>query len=131
MAEQEKIDKIKTYHSDPVNERNSTFQAFAAKCSSLTEVKRAYVKMKQTFPEAPHILAAYQIKNGNGYQDDKEHGASVKMLKLLVNNNIQNLVVFMVRHYEGQHIGFRRHEIIKQVVLELLASMNRGTSTPH
>ena len=46
-AEQEKIDQIKMFHSDPVMEEGSRFQAFAAKFSSVTEIRRAYVKMKQ------------------------------------------------------------------------------------
>ena len=127
--EQDKIDKIKQYHSDPITEMGSTFQAFAVKCSSITEVKRAYVKMRQMYPNAAHILAAYRIRNGDGYQDDREYGAANKVLKLMEENQAQNMAIFVVRQYDGQHIGPKRHIIIKQATLELLAAMKLRQDT--
>ena len=121
QQEQEKIEKMKWFNSDCKSEKGSSFAAFATKCSSITEVRRGYVKMKQTYPEATHIMAAYMIRNGDGYQDDREFGAASKILKTLEQNNVQNLAVYVVRKYGGQHLGPRRHQLIRDVVEEVLA----------
>ena len=100
------MDRIKFQISTSVEERGSKFKAFATKLQSLTEVKRAYIKMRQTFPSASHIMAAYTIKNNDGYQDDREFGAAVKILKTIKQQQgISNMAVFVVREHAGLHIG--------------------------
>ena len=128
--EQEKIDKIKTYHSDEYTKKGSSFTAHAVKCSSMTEVRRAYIKMKQLYPDATHIPTAYIIKNGEGYQDDREHSASSKMLNVLKNNDIQNLAVFVVRYYGGIHLGPTRHQMIQDAIIEVIAKLKTGSIPP-
>ena len=124
-AEQDRIDKIKLKHSMPQEEGGSKFTAFAVKLQSLAEVRRAYVKMKQLYPSAPHILAAYAIKNNEGYQDDKEHGAAVRVLKTLKQQSTTNtnVAVYVVQEYDGKHIGPRRHQMIERAVIEALAKL--------
>ena len=126
--EQVKIDKIKHFHSNPASYSGSTFQAFAIKCSSITEVRRGYIKIRQLFPEAPHIIAAYKIRNGDGHQDDCEFGAGSRVLATLTENNVQNLAVYVVHQYEGSHIGPKRHKLIKQVTMEILTSAKGKTT---
>ena len=121
--EQDKIEKIKVHNSNALPVRKCSFTAYAVKCSSMTEVRRAYVKMRQIYTSAEHIPAAYQIKNGEGYQDDREFGASHKMLKTLQAHDVKNVAVFVVRFYGGEHLGPRRHEAIKQVVEEVIAKI--------
>ena len=120
--EQDKIDRMKLYAYSPVEEKGSKFTAFAIKLQSLTEVRRAYVKMHQLYPEASHIMAAYLIKNYEGYQDDREFGAAVKILKTLKQHqNIPNIAIYVVRQHDGTHIGPRRHTLIEKVVTEVIA----------
>ena len=80
-------------------------------------------KMRQNFPEASHIMAAYSIKNGDGYEDDREFGASSRILNILKDNSVSNVAIFVVRYFDGKHIGPKRHELIKKVTTELLVSM--------
>ena len=95
--EQDKIDKIKMKNSTPIEEKDSRFTAFATKLQSIHEVRRAYVKMRQLYPSAAHIMAAYVLKNSNeGHQDDQEHGSSVKILKTLKDQSVNNMAVFVV-----------------------------------
>ena len=122
-SEQKKIDKIKLYNSDTHTEKGSSFTAFGAKCSSITEVRRTYVKMKQLFPEASHGLAAYVIKNGSGYEDDREFGASSKMLKTLKAQGCTNTAIYIVHRYGGTPLGPKQHEMIEKRVLEAIARM--------
>ena len=68
-------------------------------------------------------MAAYVIKNGAGCQDDREYGASTRIVKIMQDNSIQNLAIFVVRYKEGKHIGPHRHMLIKQVTEELLVAM--------
>ena len=121
--EQDKIDRIKFHVSSPLEEKGSKFTAFATKLQSLTEAKRAYIKLKQIFPSASHIMMAYSFKNNHdGYQDDREFGASVQILRTLKEQqNISNIAVYMVREHDGTHIGPRRHQLIEKVVLEAIA----------
>ena len=122
-AEQDKIEKIKLYPSTTHEEEGSTFQAYAVKSQNLTEIKRAYTKVKQIFPHASHIPMAFASKNGEGYHDDGEHGASHKMLRTIKDffaPNVPSIAVFVVRVYSGQHIGPKRHAIIADVIQEAL-----------
>ena len=79
--------------------------------------------MKQLFPDADHIIAAYIIRNGEGYQDDSEHGASLRMLKTLKDQEVQNTAVFVVRYYGGMRLGPSRHTKIQAVVLDAIARL--------
>ena len=120
-GEQDKIDKMKLYSSTTKIEEGSTFVAHALKTQSLTEIKREYVKVKQSHPQASHVMAAFVCKNMEGHQDDREYGASVKMLQEIKTQNATNICVFVVREYSGVHIGPCRHTIIRNVLNEAIA----------
>ena len=122
-AEQEKIDKVKLFHSVEHSKEGSSFTAFAVKCSSMTEICRAYVKVRQTFPDATHIPAAYSIKHYLGHQDDREFGEGHRILKLLTDNNISGVAIFVARYHDGPHIGPLRHELYKKAATEVLVKM--------
>ena len=81
QAEQDKLDKIKFSASATTDDNGSSFTAFALKVSSMTEVRRAYVKLKQLHPSASHIVASYAFKNFEGFQDDREYGAGYRILE--------------------------------------------------
>ena len=129
-AEQEKIDKIKMTCSDVFSKKGSSFTTFAVKCSSMTEIRRAYTRMKQTFPDASSIMAAYRICNGEGYQDDQEYGASSRMAQILANNDIQNIAIFITRYFDGIHIGPSQHTLIKEVAINVLGKLELLPVTP-
>ena len=122
-AGQDKVDKMKLYTSTTKAEGGSTFVTHAIKTQSMTEIKRTYVKIKQMHPQAAHILAAFSFKNTEGYQDDREYGASSRMLAAIKDLNATNCCVFVVREYDGIHIGPRRHTLINTVVNEALTKV--------
>ena len=121
--EQEKIDKINMTNSDTQQEKDSTFTAYVVKCSSMTEVRRSYVKLKQMFSDANHIMAAYTLRNGEGYQDDREYGSSSRILSVMRRNETQNLAIFVVRYFGGIRLGPKCHDIIETAVTEAIAKV--------
>ena len=119
--EQDKLDKIKFSSSSTMEEQGSTFTAYAQKVQSITEVRRAYVKVRQLHPSATHVVAAYSLKNCDGYQDDKEYGAGYRALNVINVNNYASIAVFIVRYHQGPNIGPKRHILMEKVEIEALA----------
>ena len=119
--EQDKINRMKLYTSTRKEENGSSFIAHALKTQSFTEVRGGYVKLKQMYPHAPHILAAYIINNNQGNQDDREYGASVRILDEVTTQKITNLCVYIGREYEGAHIGPKSHTLIQNAAREAIA----------
>ena len=58
---QEKLEKLKFSHSVIPPEKSSIFNGYAIKVNNATEVKNAYLRVKQLAPEADHIIMAYHI----------------------------------------------------------------------
>ena len=132
-VEQDKLDKIRFSASTEIQERGSTFTAYALKVQPITEVKRAYNRLKQLNPSATHIVAAYNIKNGEGYADDREYGASYRALGVLSTHRYNNVALFTVRYHNGDNLGPRRHQIMQKVQMEALARIKKfgpGTTGP-
>ena len=124
-TEQDKLDKIKYATSTVVEESGSAFQAFAIKLQSITEVKRAYVRVRQLHPGASHVIAAYSIKSYEGHQDDFEHGASHRLLNVIANNSFNNIAVYVVRYHQGPNLGPKRHQLYEKVATEALARIKK------
>ena len=106
-TEQDKLDKLKFHASTVAEHEGSTFTAFAIKLQSVTEVKRAYVRMRQLHPSASHIVAAFSAKNAEGFNDDREYGSGHRALNTITSNGYTNVATFTVRYHEGQNIGPR------------------------
>ena len=123
--EQEKLDKIKFCTSSIIEEEGSKFQAYALKLQSLTEIKRAYVRIKQLHPSATHVPAVYSIKSYDGFQDDKEYGAAHRILDVVTQNNHTNVAVFTVRYHHGPNLGPKRHKLYERAVTEALARIKK------
>ena len=85
----------------------------------MTEIRRAYIKARQIFPDATHIPAVYSIKNGAGFEDDREFGEGHRLLKILSDNAIQGVAIFVVRYHDGPHLGTQRHEYYRHAAQEV------------
>ena len=55
------------------------------------------------------------VKNYTGYHDNGEHGASVKLQKILLDRCLNNTAVFVTREFGGIHLGPRRFLHIEKV----------------
>ena len=118
--EQEKLDRIKFSTSTMAEKEGSNFQAFAIKAQSMTEIRRAYIRVRQPHPAASHIIAAYNIKNGDGYQDDREFGAGYRLADHLAANGHHNMAVFAARYRDGLNLGPGRYKLYSQVTTKTL-----------
>lgn len=115
QTEQRLIDVIKFQQSDVRRDNSSTFTAFAAHVHSMTEARRFYTKIKQLHPSADHVIAAYKLATVQGYNDDFEYGAGVKILSLFDVQKIQDVITIVVRYYSGKHMGPKRFQCITEV----------------
>ena len=116
--EESKMDKLKLVTGDIQSERGSTFYGVAVRVQSIHDVRRAYKKVSLMDPGATHTMAAYIMKTNSGkmvsdYADDDEHGGGLRVLDALKGSNVQGTACFVIRHYGGVHIGFRRFVHIK------------------
>ena len=85
-------------------EQGSKFYSFAAKVTSLEDINKAYMKMRIKHADSTHICCAYHLEGVQGVNnqfsvDDGEIGASRRMLQVLKDKDVENLAIFVVRHY--------------------------------
>ena len=123
--EADKIGKIKLSGSDVTTEMNSDFQAYAIRTGQFLEVQRAYCKVRGLHPTATHVIAAYNLKNKQGFQDDDEHAAGNKILKLLQDEGHNNVAVFVTRAYSGVKLGPKRFTIINECALQAVSRIGK------
>lgn len=106
------------------------FVAFAAAVDDEKEIQAAYLKVRTKFADATHVVCAYRLRKGDStfledYADDGEFGAGRTILKLLVQEKLSNVVVFMVHYYGGTHLGQLRFTIFQDVSLSALTELQK------
>ena len=121
--EQLKMDKIKFISTDPVSEEGSVFTAFACKASNMSEITRAYRRLKQIHPSATHISMAFDCLKKQGNHDDGEYGAGLVIQKRIEEQKMMNRAVFVIRNYGGKRLGPKRFDIIDKLALQALVKI--------
>ena len=131
MTDSDKKDSFRT--SDvipgPVKEFSmSKFQAFGVRVSEFSDIRKAYQKIKEANYSAAHIVCGYhlygpQMHIKQDYSDDMDHGMGKRVLNILKKKGVFNIAVFIVRHYDGQHIGPKRFEIVESLTSKMLSAM--------
>ena len=124
-ADFDKLEKIKLSSSDVESDEGSDFQAYAFKTGQILEVQRAYRKVRALHPSATHVIGAYFLRSGEGYQDDGEFSAGHKLLKNMKTYATINTAVFVVRAYGGTKLGYRRHDKIQQVAKQAIERIGK------
>ena len=76
--------------------------------------------MKRTYPVAHHIVVAYNINSGNGFQDDDEHGVGWRIHKILMESVAPNTVVFLVRNFGEELLWKQRYELAEEATKQAL-----------
>ena len=99
--------------------QNQEFVGFTAAVKTIAEANSYYVNLRSVHIEARHIISACRVPGrdfyaNQDYVDDDEHGAGSILLDMLLESQIQNRVIFVVRSYDGSHIGPKRYDLIKQ-----------------
>lgn len=106
----------------------SEFISYASKVTTAEEVRIAYRKLRLKYPDATHITSAFRLEQPNGpynqeANDDGEHAAGRSLLKVLQENQLTSVAVFVIRFYGGKHVGPARFDTIKQVANTALANL--------
>ena len=127
VEEVKKIVEMKIDYGPAIEKDENKFTGYAVSVDSIQQIKDAYMKLRLSHPKARHILCAYSIQDGNeklidrtGHCDDGEHGASVKLLQILEENNITKKAIFVVRYYSGKKIGTDRFTCICEAAVECI-----------
>uniref|UniRef100_A0A7E4VEM3 UPF0029 domain-containing protein n=1 Tax=Panagrellus redivivus TaxID=6233 RepID=A0A7E4VEM3_PANRE len=120
------------YGTDTLLDRKSVFQAHIARIDSKEQAMAVLdTLMSNTkIARATHRIYAYRTfvtKDGRNLalhdcEDDGEHGAGAKLLQLLENMDVRDVMVVVTRWYGGIHLGPDRFKHIlnkaRQVILE-------------
>ena len=92
---------------------DSVFLAYAASVSTHQEIRRLYLKIKLLHASARHIVCAYNLPGRDrhylqDFEDDGEHGAGRALLNSMLENDLQNKVIFIARFCGNTKLGGSR-----------------------
>lgn len=123
--EQEQIDTLQMHKSEVKTVKRSQFQGFAAHADSKDFASQAQLKVRQTFPDASHVITAFVSARGDYYFDnDGEFGAGLRLARYIKDGDYGDMVVCVVRRFGGVHVGPQRFsailEVAKQAIDKLL-----------
>ena len=118
------IEALLLSKSKETQDQGSVFTGYGTKVSQINEVANFYQAVKIRHPECDHILMAYRINGVTGSCDDGEHGGGIRLQKLLVERDENNVVVFIAREYGRVLLGARRFTHILAKAREVLNTLN-------
>ena len=102
----------------------SKFVAFCGHAKTHEDALRFVKALKQRVRKvnvATHNIMAYQLKGGDAFRDDDgEGGAGDRLLQLLGNLRIYNVVVVVTRWYGGIQLGPDRFKHISNCAKDIL-----------
>ena len=86
--------------------KNSHLQAFATRVTSILEIQLAYMRIRQLYQYADHILLAYRIQTSQtefkqGCTSDRQDVGDHEVLKALKAYTVLNAAVFVTWEYGG------------------------------
>ena len=102
------------------------FLGYTTAVNSIKDANIAYAKIKAIHLDARHVICAVRLPgkdyfHNQDYIDDDEHGGGAFLLSLLTESQIQNRAIYIVRKYDGQHIGGKRYELMREAVQSALS----------
>ena len=121
---------IELVHSEVVTEKGSTFQGHATRIDDPTLVKAVLIKSfeNKLVAGAEHNIWVYRIEKPDGSiremsDDDKETGAGYRLLRILKDKELMNVMVTCTRWFGGKLIGPNRYEFIENAAKEALDNL--------
>ena len=112
LLQQQQIHKGRTIEAG-----TSSFTGYVCDTQTYTEVNAAYEYVRFNNFHARHIICACFLPMVGDdiccdYEEDDEHGAGNQLLEYMVNSDQENRAIFVVREYDGKHIGPQRFDCI-------------------
>ena len=120
-----RMDKMELFESTVIKDKQSSFKGHAFSVKSVMDVRMAYRKIKQMYPEADHAMMAYTKKGVHvGHHHDGEYGAGAKLLQLLLDRGANNMMVLVIHIFGGIKLGPRRFIHIERAARDALNEMD-------
>ena len=127
-------DAFRSFHVQSGNReeyQGSKFMVYTAKVNSFKDVQKAYAKVKDANLAAAHILCGYRIFAKDfpfkqDFSNDGDHQIGKVILDILKTQGVFNVAVFIVRYYDGDHIGPQRFNIVHRLTEQAIASFSSG-----
>ena len=128
VSPEENYNAQEVTHTQQVVEQKSKFIGHAAKLSRNTPVSSVLATLASdaNTSTADHTIYAYRYGNVEGCSDDGEHGAGLRLLKVLQSKQANNTFVAVTRWFGGQHLGPRRFELIETSAKDALDLLNNA-----
>ena len=133
-ARRKELLQVKPTRGEVVRIENQTFIGYTAVVKSIDEVNNHYAKIRSLHTEARHIVCGFRLPHRSfhmhqDFLDDDEHNGGSYLLQLLIDSGIMNRAIFVVRNYDGTHLGSKRYEAMKSAVQSALASAEKNSVT--
>lgn len=87
--------------------KNSRFICYLYKIKNIEEINNILNNLKEENKDATHYCYAYILDNIKKSSDDGEPGgtAGIPILKVLENNNLNNILAVVIRYFGGIKLG--------------------------
>lgn len=98
---------IKNNINNEITIKNSKFICYLYKIENKNDINIYLNHLKQEHKDANHHCYAYILDNQKKSSDDGEPGgtAGIPILKVLENNNLQNILAVVIRYFGGIKLG--------------------------
>ena len=98
---------IKNNTNNEITIKNSRFICYLYKIKELNDINIILNNLKQKHDDANHHCYAYILDNIKKSSDDGEPGgtAGLPILKVLENNNLNNVLAIVIRYFGGIKLG--------------------------
>jgi hypothetical protein len=123
--------KVVVHHTDHTIEDGSTFMGHSARIDKKTDVPGMMAKILQdrSIAGATHNMYAYRVTTADGklcegQKDDGEHGAGFRLLKLLRDQEQNNVMIVVTRWYGNKHMGAKRFQCIENSAKSALEALD-------
>ena len=126
--------KLDLTRGNPIKVDGQVFLGYTSAVRSIEEVNELYSKIRSFHTDAQHILCSFRLPHREfhthqDFEDDGEHNGGAFLLQLMMDSGIRNRVLFVVRIYDGTHIGSKRYDAMKDATKSALAAANKNPYT--
>ena len=107
--------KVKIIPANVILKGKCRFHGFSVIAGKVDMIRDAYNKLRWDHADARHIVCCYRLPGRSfhllsDFTDDDEHGMGQTLLHMLMEAQIYNRAVFVVRYYGGEHLGPSRFQ---------------------
>ena len=110
------------------------FVGYTTVVKTLKDVNLAYGKVRAMHADARHVVCSCRLPSRNfhthqDFCDDDEHSGGQFLLQLLEASEIMNRAIFVVRYYDGTHIGPSRFRAMRDAVASAIDKSSHNKVT--